>query len=258
VAGAGLFQTNKSYNLPSYKLGATYKTSETINVYATIGQSNQLPSNSEISANPNLTVATSTNYEIGMKARADAWFGNVALYDNNLTNEIVSVNTGGTQAYVNAGKTRKQGLELDGGYMLTQRVEIGGQFNYSNYHYTSFSEPVGATNAVRDGNQLPFIPKERYGMFVGYKHPSGISARMQSNFSGQYYTDNANSQMYGGYRNVISASLAYESGPHLFNLSAENLTNKYYAVEVSKTTTGTVTYTAASPRVIMAMYSYKL
>ena len=217
-----------------------------------------MPANAEITANPNLTVATSTNYEVGMKARADEWFGNVALYNNNLTNEIVSVNTGGTQAFVNAGKTKKQGLELDGGYLVAKNVEVGGQYNYSNYHYTSFTEPVGAANAVRDGNQLPFIPKNRYGLFVGYKDASGISARMQSNYSGAYYTDNANSQMYGGYRGVISASLAYETGPHLFNLSAENLTNKYYAVEVSKTTSGVVTYSAASPRVIMLSYALKL
>lgn len=258
AAGAGVFQTNKSYNLPSSKLGVTYKATESVNVYATIGRSNQLPANAEITANPNLTVATSTNYEIGMKARTDDWFGNIAVYNNKLNNEIVSVNTGGTQSFVNAGKTSKQGLELDGGYRVVKNVEVGGQFNYSNYHYTSFSEPVGATNAVRDGNQLPFIPKDRYGVYVDYKHPSGISARVQSNFSGEYYVDNANSQMYGGYRGVVSASLAYETGPHLFNLSAENLTNKYYAMEVSKTTTGTVTYSAASPRVIMASYSLKL
>lgn len=258
VAGAGVFQTNKSYNLPSYKLGATFKATEAVNLYVSAGRSNQLPSNAEISANPNLTLATSTNYEVGMKARADEWFGNVAVYNNDLANEIVSVKTDGLTAFVNAGKTKKQGLELDGGFMVTAHVEVGGQFNYANYHYTTFSEPVGTANVARDGNQLPFIPKNRYGFFVGYKDASGLSARMQSNYSGAYYVDNANSQMYEGYRGVISASLAYEQGPHLFNLSAENLTNKRYALEVGKSTTGTVTYTAASPRVIMLSYCYKL
>ncbi len=258
VAGAGLFSTNKSYNLPSTKLGATYKATEAVNIYASVGRSNQLPANGEISANPNLTPATSVNYEVGMKARADAWFGNAAVYNNNLTNEIVSVNTGGTQAFVNAGRTRKEGLELDSGYMVVKNVEVGAQFAYSNYHYTSFTEPVGAGNAVRDGNQLPFIPKDRYGFFVAYKDATGISARMQSSYSGAYYIDNANSQMYSGFSGVISASLAYEKGPHLVSLSAENLTNKYYAMEVSKTTTGTVTYSAASPRVIMLSYALKL
>jgi iron complex outermembrane receptor protein len=258
VAGAGLFQTNKSYNLPSYKLGATFKALEAVNLYASVARSSQLPSNAEISANPDLTLATSTNYEVGMKARADEWFGNAALYVNDLTNEIVSINTGGTQAFVNAGKTKKQGLELDGGYQVVENVQVGAQFAYSNFHYKSFSEPVRGRNVVRDGNQLPFIPKDRYGFFVAYKDASGLSARMQSNYSGAYYIDNANSQMYDGYRGVISASLAYETGRHLFNLSAENLTNKYYAMEVSKNTSGVVTYSAASPRVIMVSYSLKL
>lgn len=258
AAGAGLFNTNKSYNLPSTKVGATYKATEAVNIYASVGRSNQLPANGEISSNPNLTPATSVNYEVGMKARADAWFGNAAVYNNNLTNEIVSVNTGGTQSFVNAGKTRKEGLELDGGYMVVKDVEVGAQFAYSNYHYTSFTEPVGAGNAVRDGNQLPFIPKDKYGFFVAYKDASGFSARMQSNYSGAYYIDNANSQMYSGFHGVISASVAYEAGPHMVNLSAENMTNKYYAMEVSKTTTGTVTYSAASPRVIMLSYALKL
>jgi iron complex outermembrane receptor protein len=217
-----------------------------------------LPANGEISSNPNLIPATSVNYEAGMKARADAWFGNAAVYNNNLTNEIVSVNTGGTQAFVNAGRTRKEGLELDGGYMVVKNVEVGAQFAYSNYHYTSFTEPVGAGNAVRNGNQLPFIPKDKYGFFVAYKDASGFSARMQSNYSGAYYIDNANSQMYGGFSGVISASLAYETGPHMINLSAENLTNKYYAMEVTKSTSSVVTYSAASPRVIMLSYAFKL
>ncbi len=258
VAGAGLFQTNKSYNLPSYKFGATFKALEAVSIYASIGRSSQLPSNAEISANPNLTLATSTNYEIGMKARADEWFGNVALYSNDLNNEIVNINTGGTQAFANAGKTKKQGLELDGGFLVAKNVQLGGQFAYSNYHYVSFSEPVRGTNAVRDGNQLPFIAKDRYGFFVAYKDESGLSARMQSSYSGAYYIDNANSQMYQGYRGAISASLAYETGRHMFNLSAENLTNKRYAFEVSKNTQGVVTYTPAAPRVIMLSYALKL
>ncbi len=258
VAGAGQFQTNKTYNLPSYKLGATFKALEAVNLYVSVARSSQLPSNAEISANPDLTLATSTNYEVGMKARADEWFGNAALYVNDLTNEIVSINTGGTQAFANAGKTKKQGFELDGGYQVVENVQIGGQFAYSNFHYKSFSEPVRGRNVVRDGNQLPFIPKDRYGFFVAYKNESGLSARLQSNFSGAYYIDNANSQMYDGYRGVVSASVAYEMGRHLFNLSAENLTNKYYAMEVSKNTSGVVTYSAASPRVIMLSYAFKL
>lgn len=258
VAGRGYYQTNKSYNLPSYKLGATFKSSEAVNLYVSVGRSNQLPSNGEITANPELSLATSTNYELGLKARADAWFGNAAVYNNNLSNEIVSVNTGGTQAFVNAGKTRKQGLELDGGYMVVKNVEVGAQFAYSNYHYVTFSEPGSSGIAVRDGNQLPFIPKNRYGFFVAYKDASGISARMQSSYSGAYYVDNANSQMYSGFRGVISASLAYETGPHMINLSAENLTNKYYAMDVTKSVYGVVTYSAASPRVIMLSYALKL
>jgi iron complex outermembrane receptor protein len=258
MAGAGRIQTDKTYNLPSTRFGVTYRASEAVNIYVSLGRSNQLPSNGEITSNPNLMVATSTNYEVGMKARADAWFGNVAVYDNKLGNEIVSVNTGGMQLFVNAGKTKKRGLELDSGYMLTNTIEVGGQYNYSDFHYTTFSEPVGATNAVRDGNQLPYIAKTRYGYFAGYKDDSGFSARLQSSYSGAYFTDNANSMKYDGYRGVISGSLAYATGAHLFNLSIENLTNKRYAMEVQKNTSNVVTYSAASPRIIMLSYALKL
>lgn len=258
AAGRGIYQTSKSFNLPSVKLGANFKASEAVNLYAAASRSDQLPANAEIQANPSLTTATSTNYEIGLKARAAEWAGNVTAYTNALKNEIVNVNAGGAATFVNAGKTQKDGLELDGSYQFVHGFEVGAQYNYSNYHYTSFSEPVGAVNTVRDGKQLPFIPKNKYGLFLGYKSPSGISARLQANYSGSYYTDNANSQTYEGYKGVINASLAYEQGPHTFNLSAENLTNKFYAAEVSKATTGVVTYTAASPRVVMATYSRKL
>jgi iron complex outermembrane receptor protein len=44
----------------------------------------------------------------------------------------------------------------------------------------------------------------------------------------------------------------------MINLSVENLTNKYYAMEVTKSTSSVVTYSAASPRVIMLSYALKL
>ena len=50
--------------------------------------------------------------------------------------------------------------------------------------------------------------------------------------------------------------LGYEMGHHSLTLNVENLTDKRYAVEAKKDTSGGVTYTAASPRLVMLTYRY--
>jgi iron complex outermembrane receptor protein len=91
---------------------------------------------------------------------------------------------------------------------------------------------------------------------VGYSHPTGFKAVLRSNSWGSYYVDNANSEKYGGYDFVTNLLLSYQTGPHNISLNVENLFDKLYALEVKKSTSGDMTYAAASPRNAMLSYSY--
>ncbi|MCG7875216.1 MAG: TonB-dependent receptor, partial [Candidatus Thiodiazotropha endolucinida] len=253
--------TDKTFNLFSPKLGLTYELSNLLNLYTVIAQSGQVPSESEIQSNPKLDAATARNVEIGLKGRAQAWSFDLALYRTTVSDEIVSVlNEDLTTEFQNAGETLKKGLELSGRYDLNRHFWLEGSFAYSDYSFTDFEELVrtgrNQTPVDRSGNQLPFIPRQQYGLGMGYSHPAGFKAILRSNSWGSYYVDNANTEKYGGYDFVTNLLLSYQTGPHTLSLNMENLFDKLYALEVKKSTSGDKTFSAASPRSAMLSYTY--
>ncbi|PUB78857.1 MAG: TonB-dependent receptor [gamma proteobacterium symbiont of Ctena orbiculata] len=253
--------TDKTFNLFSPKLGITYELNNLLNLYGVVAQSGQVPSESEIQSNPKLDAATARNLEVGLKGRAQAWSFDLALYRTTVSDEIVSVlNEDLTTEFQNAGETLKKGFELSGRYDLSRHFWAEGSFAYSDYSFSDFVELVrtGPTQTPidRSGNQLPFIPRQQYGLSLGYSHPSGFKAVLRSNSWGSYYVDNANTEQYGGYDFVTNLLLSYQRGPHHISLNVENLFDKLYALEVKKSTSGDKTYAAASPRNAMLSYSY--
>ena len=161
--------------------------------------------------------------------------------------------------YLNAGKTDKKGFELAGRYALGQHWEVGGYYSYTRYRYKEFTEPVrkgmSTVNEDRSGNALPFVPREQYGLFVGWKK-GGWRARVAANTWGEYWMDNANTQKYEGWEWVVNASLGYQYQQHSLTLNADNLFDKRYAAEAKKDTSGKVTYTVGAPRALMLTYRY--
>ncbi len=103
---------------------------------------------------------------------------------------------------------------------------------------------------------MPFVPKDQYGLFVGWQSPLGWKARLASNTWGEYWLDNANTEKYPGWEWVTNFSLSYEHKGHSLTFNADNLFDKHYAMEVKKDTSGKVTYAAAAPRTLMLTYRY--
>lgn len=256
VAGAGVTHTEKTYRLPAPRLAVNYKLSDTLNLFGMIAQAGQIPSQSEFSSNPALEAPVSRNHEIGLKGRGKDWRFDTSVYVNDVEKEIVTVSAGGVNRFVNAGDTERMGLELSGSFHLAGGFEIGGHFGYADYSYKRFSEPVGGVNLDRAGKALPFIPKNQYGVFLGWKSATGWKARLSSNTWGEYWLDNANSEKYEGWEWVTNFSVGYEKKGHSLTLNADNLFDQHYAAEVKKDTVGKVTYSAAAPRTLLLTYRY--
>ncbi|MBW9259354.1 MAG: TonB-dependent receptor [Candidatus Thiodiazotropha sp. (ex. Lucinisca nassula)] len=254
-------KTDKTFNLFSPKLGLTYALNQSINVYGVVAQSGQVPSESEIQSNPKLDAATAQNVEVGFKGREQAWSFDLALYRTTVSDEIVStLNEDLTTEFQNAGETLKKGLELSGRYDVSTNIWLEGSFAYSDYTFSDFDELVRTgrtqTPVDRSGNQLPYIPRQQYGLGLGYSHPLGIKAVIRSNSWGSYYVDNANTEKYDGYDFLTNLMLSYQTGSHTLSLNVENLFDKRYATEVKKSTSGNKTYSAGAPRNAMLTYTY--
>ena len=178
--------------------------------------------------------------------------------------EIVSTYGDGSTFYENAGETEKKGAELAVAYSFDSGMNLGGTYTYSDYKFVQFDElvttyPMGVktvTPTDRSGNQLPYIPKEQYSVYAGYMSESGLQAKISSTTWGSYYMDNANTEKYEGYKFVTSMMLGYMMDAHTLQLNVENLFDQRYAVEATKDTRGSYSYSAAAPRSAMVTYTY--
>ncbi len=257
--GDGVYSLNKSYNLTSQKIGFTYAVSDLTNIYISMAQANQAPTDNEIKANISLNKGgldktTSTNYEVGIKKRAANISYDIAIYQNDVTDEITAVKQGFSTFYENAGKTRKRGLEINGVYQISEKVSFGGSYAYSIFEFVNFMEE-GTNN--RTGNRLPYIPKNQYSLFTTLNLANGFKSRLTTKYWGSYFMDNANTEKYEGYEFITNLMIGYEKDEHSIQLNIKNITNEHYAMQADKDIGGTKTYKAAAPRSFMLTYVYK-
>jgi iron complex outermembrane receptor protein len=259
TTGDGKYNIDESYTLVSPKIGYSYAITPYINVYASVASANQAPTDNELKTNrvedkESLEKTRSTNYEMGVKARGSNYSMDLALYQNDVKDEITATKQGFTTFYQNAGKTQKRGLELTGTYYFNETFSLGASYAYSHYKFKEFMEE--GTQDRRD-NFLPYIPKHKYALFASMKFPMGFKARVESRSSGSYYMDNANTEKYEGYKFVTDVMLGYEKNNHSLQLNVQNLFDKRYAMEAQKDIDGDKTYKAGTPRSIMLTYAYK-
>ncbi len=258
VAGIGLYNIDKSYTLFSAKVGAVYKITDNTNAYISVATANQAPTTSELSENESLDKSTSINYEVGVKTRAENISYDLALYENIVDDEIIQIrDANGNSIYDNAGKTKKRGLEFNALYAINKQVSVGGSYAYSDFKFVTFNESVAGSLVSRDGNYLPYIPKNQYSLFATLNLSNGFKSRITTKTWGSYYMDNANTQKYEGYKFVTDLMLGYEHKAHNIQLNIRNITNEYYAMEALKDVYGNESYKAAAPISGMLTYSYK-
>jgi len=251
------YDISKSFILFSAKAGMTYALSDTLNGYISIATANQAPTTSELGDNEGLDKMTSINYEVGLKGRSEQVSYDLAIFQNDVQDEIIQIrDAGGNSIYDNAGKTKKRGLEFNIAYSVTDNIELGGAYAYSDFKFVTFNEKVMGSLISRDGNYLPYIPKNQYSLYAAYHADNGFKARVTAKSYGDYYMDNANTQKYKGYDFVTDVMIGYEYGAHSFQLNVNNLFDKYYAMEADKDVYGNESYKAAVPRNFMFTYAY--
>jgi iron complex outermembrane receptor protein len=249
--------TEKQFELPAPKVGVSVRLTELVSVFGSVAQGSQVPSDSEILSNASLSPSRSTNYELGVKARAAAVTLDASAYWNDVADEIVSYLSSGVTAYQNAGRTRKLGVEASASVRLPARVEVGASYAYSDYTYVHFTER--GTSANLDGNRLPYVPLHQYGAFAAWSHPSGFRLRVQANTWGRYWIDNANTATYHGYEVLTSLGAAWRWGRSEAILDAQNVLDQRYAAQVSRDATArSASFSAGTPRTVLLSYRFHL
>lgn len=175
-----------------------YKVTEAWNVYLSAGRGFETPTINELSyrsggqngLNLALKPSTSDTVELGSKTRIGNGLFSAALFQTDTDNEIVvDASSGGRTTYKNAGKTRRQGLELslDQQFAWDWKLKMAWTLLDATYR----SNACGATDC--NGNRMPGIARNMGYASFGYQPEQGWYAGADVHYMGDIMADDENS-----------------------------------------------------------------
>jgi len=216
-----------------------YAVNADVNVYASYGRGFETPTLNEISYRPGglpglnfgLSPALSTNLEAGLKARLAGGLATAAVFHTRTDDEIVSAgSSGGRTSYQNAGRTRRDGVEL--GWTAEFAPHWRTQFAYT-WLNARYADDSGAD--IRAGNKIPGIARQAVFASLAWAPPEGWQASVEGRALSKIYVNDANDQDAPGYFvAAVSAGYVKRLGPWELNAYArvDNLFDKRYAGSV--------------------------
>lgn len=247
VNGSGVYFNNKyrdssgnlSYEKTTPVVGATWKVNPMLNVYANYGKGFETPNLIEIAydtasgTGPNLGLkpSESDNYELGVKAFAnDSTRVNAAVFRTNTDKEIVVSQSGTYAVYNNAGKTKRQGLELSVDSQLPNNFGLYGAYTYLDAKFDSDFNSSG--NTVKSGNYIPGTYRNQLYGEVSWKEPSvGFYTALEGRYNSKVYVDDRNTDTAPSYT-IFNIRAGFQQNVSNWRFSEfvrlENLTDKDY------------------------------
>ena len=215
----------------------------------------------------------SWNYEVGLRSLVHSGVRLETTYFRmDYENQIVPASlAGGSGATLtNGGETLHQGIEI------TSRVDTGTlrqsphnvyfrvAYTYiptAEFQGTRYSNIPGFTTVSVTGNRLPYAPERLLNATLGYSHPRGFNAMLESVSVGRQFGDDLNSVQPSpdGQRGLMedytawNATVNYqmESLRTNFFFTVKNLTDKLYIVDRSR---GIL---PSSPRLLQAGLTFR-
>ncbi|MGV7093262.1 TonB-dependent receptor PqqU [Siccibacter turicensis] len=155
-----------------------YAVTDAWNVYLAAGRGFETPTLTELSyrspdqsgLNFDLKPSTSDTVEIGSKTRIGNGLFTAALFQTDTDNEIVADSSdGGRASYTNAGKTRRQGVELGLDQQFADAWRLKMAWTYIDATYRT--NVCGATDC--NGNRMPGIARNMGFASLGWEPEQG-------------------------------------------------------------------------------------
>ncbi|MBB6335977.1 iron complex outermembrane receptor protein [Xanthomonas arboricola] len=167
----------RDYSATTPVAGIVFRAAEDLRFYASVGRGFETPTFNELGYRSDggaglaldLGAATSRNYEIGSKWRAQSGAAvEVALFRADTDDELaVASNTNGRSTYRNIGATRRQGAELSWNQPVgtTQQLQLAYTFVDATvrdgYLTCASSGCATPTAPVASGARLPGVPRQQ-------------------------------------------------------------------------------------------------
>lgn len=229
-------------------LGAVVRLSSFSALYANVGSAFETPTTTELGNQPNgnaglnydLEPQYSTNYESGLKG----WLANrvqydIALFDTEVRHELIPFEVPGGNGrtyYRNAGRTRRNGVEVSGGTDIGP-LALSAEYSYSHFRFRDFVS--GGSQLA--GNVIPGIPEHQLEASATWRLASAF-ATVEALAKSAVYVDDANSGRASGFA-IYNVRLGAEGLGRLVWLApvvtVQNLFDRRYVGSVAINAAGT-------------------
>jgi iron complex outermembrane receptor protein len=250
-------------------VGALFKATPTLNVYANYGRGFETPTFAELAYKPDgtsglnfgLKPSTSNNIEAGVKTflNADTRL-NLAVFEIHTDDEIVpATNSGGRTTFQNASKTRRRGIELSLDATLPADLSAYFAYTYLNAEFTeAFTyRPTAAptTVTVPEGSAIPGVPRAAaYAELAWRRGLAGFSAALEINYRDKIFVNDVNSEAADSYT-TANARVGYRHKTWGWDFTefvrVDNLTDKKYIGSVIVNESNGRFYEPAPERAVM-------
>jgi iron complex outermembrane receptor protein len=198
----------------NYSAGLSYRITAQQSLYARLATSFETPTVNEL-ANPQgsgfnaaLQPAQAFSRELGIKGEWPSLRYAVALYRIELEEELVAFSLPaqpGRNFYRNAGKSRRDGLELSLDWQLADAWRWSMAYAYNRYHFIDYQTAADDFS----GQRVPGIPRQNLFSELAYEH-QGAYVRLGVTAQARVYANDANTQSIPGH-----ALVSLRLGKHL-------------------------------------------
>ena len=257
-----------SYSNTSPKLGAVYQLNDNHNVYLSYKHAFRAPtvgtlfrSGSSVNTTE-LEPVTSVSTEVGFRGNFDYQLNyEIALYDMETENDIVSVINGNSREVANAGKTSHKGIEIGLDAPLSDSFQLGISYTYTEQKYEDFAFNYFTRDCFcrREinfaGNDVAKAPKNQANIRLAYApiYLDGFRSEIEWTDLGSYYINQTNTEQYDGH-SLINWRNSYDLNDRVtFSFRITNLTDERYSTSTSNQVgSDVISYRPGAPRSIFA------
>ena len=238
------FRHSNTNNLAAPRFSLLYKVVNDVNVYAVAAKGFSAPTLAELhpsngTFNDSLQTEYGWNYEVGVKGSIlnHHLLFDASVYSFGLRSAIVRRSNATTsEYYVNAGKTKQQGLEVWlKGYLyqsaqsFVSSISLANSFSYQPYTFTSYI--VNQTDY--SGNRLTGVPRNVNVSTLEINTRPGFYANAIFNAVSSVSLNDA-ATAYADPYHLLQAKLGYQNNSHRLQYNvfagADNVLNETYSL----------------------------
>ena len=188
------------------KFGLTYQINKNQMLYGSYSVANKEPNRADyVESSPNSRPVYETLYdtEFGYKYIDNWMIININFFNMNYDNQLIKtgeINDVGYFTSKNVESSYRRGIEIEGAYEISKKINISGNLTISENKVDSFTQFIdnwdtwGQEQILHENTDLAFSPKLTWAAQMNYKFNNRTSLLFNSKYVGEQFIDNTSSE----------------------------------------------------------------